>query len=129
MAGLRIDRVIGTAPESSFASLTFCRPPGRLVKWLFGCHIPGGLGIIVGDRVTLGYASCFGPPAAYLALARRGLFPVVRLRRTFPAYSAMELDRRRVGRIPMIRSRDYRVFFVSSPTFVLSRNRPADFIR
>ena len=45
-----------------------------------------GLGFI-GGGVTPGYASCFGPPSANLALARRGLLAVVRLRRTFPACS------------------------------------------
>ena len=41
----------------------------------------------IGGGVTPGYASCFGPPSANLALARRGLLAVVRLRRTFPACS------------------------------------------
>ena len=62
-------------------------PARAVVEWLIGSRWPGGLGIIVGDRNTLGYASCFGPPAAYLALARRGLLAFVRLRRTFPALS------------------------------------------
>ena len=51
--------------------------------------------MIVGDRVTLGYASCFGPPAAFLALARRGLPPIVRLRRTFPTTSMVGRDGQR----------------------------------
>ena len=43
------------------------------------------------DRVTLGYASCFGPPAAHLALARRGLLTIARLRRAFPTNSPVGL--------------------------------------
>ena len=57
-------------------------PARTLIERLIGYRIPGGLGSI-GGVVTPGYASCFGPPAAFLALARRGLPPVVRLRRTF----------------------------------------------
>ena len=61
-------------------------PARTLIERLIGYRIPGGLGSI-GGVVTPGYASCCGPPAAFLALARRGLLPVVRLRRTFPALS------------------------------------------
>ena len=61
-------------------------PARTLFERLIGYRLPGGLGSI-GGVVTPGYASCCGPPAAFLALARRGLLPVVRLRRTFPALS------------------------------------------
>ena len=68
--------------------LTEFNPPARAsVEWLIGFRIPGGLGNFVRDRVTLGYASCFGSPAAYLALARRGLLAIARLRRAFPTNS------------------------------------------
>ena len=66
-------------------------PARTLMVWLIGSRIPGGLdfgaGLVFGGVVTPGYASCCGSPAASLALARRGLLAVVRLRRTFPSYS------------------------------------------
>ena len=63
------------------------------------CEIGDGGGVhsVHGDRVTLGYASCFGPPAAYLALARRGLLVIAYLRRAFPTRSMVGL--RNVGLI------------------------------
>ena len=52
-------------------TITVVLPPARtLVAWLIDSRIPGGLGILVRDRITLGYASCFGSPAAFLALAQ-----------------------------------------------------------
>ena len=70
-----------------FRAFGVLSPARAVVEWLIGSRWPGGLGIIVGDRNTLGYDSCFGPPAAHLALARRGLLAFVRLRRTLPALS------------------------------------------
>ena len=58
-------------------------PARMLIDGFVGERWPGGLGVL-GRVVSPGYASCFGSPSANLALARRGLLAVVRLRRTFP---------------------------------------------